>query len=201
MHLNKGPRAMLLSTNTVDTDRQVLKSRLRCLKSHMMLSANKLHRLRVPLKAIQANKLRPSHNNSLELSHPHQTSSPHITPPTLNNAMRTTAITSNSMGCSKVRRASKMAPPSNDHSVDTMVLKLKELLNSHRPQPNKLRLVMQLPVVKEAAITLPTQPPRLSSKELAKAPNLNSPATHNNLKLATTPMAIPTTRAHITLHI
>jgi hypothetical protein len=103
------------------------------------------------------------------------------------------------MDYSKVRRASKMAPRRNDHSVDTMVLKLRDLPNSHRAQLSKLHLVMSQLVVKEADTTLPIQLLRLNSKELAKALNLNSPAIHNNLKLAITLMAIRTTRAHTML--
>jgi hypothetical protein len=100
------------------------------------------------------------------------------------------------MDCSKERRVSKMAQLSNDHSVDTMVLKLMVPLNSHKAQLNKLHLAMRLPVVKEAATTLPTQ--LLSSKARTKAHSLsNSLVIHNNLKQATTPMAIPTIRAHI----
>lgn len=181
-------------------DRPVPKSHLHCLKNHMMLSVNRLHPLRVHLKVTQTNKLSPSHSNSLERS-PHQTNSLRTTLRTPNAMPRTTATTNNSMACSKERRVSKTAQLSNDHSVDTMVLKLRELLNSPRAQLNKLHLATQLPVVREAATTLPTQLPRLSSKELAKAHNLNSSlVTHNNLKPATTPMAIPTIRAHTILH-
>jgi hypothetical protein len=80
-----------------------------------------------------------------------------------------------------------------------MVLKLRDLPNSHRAQLSKLHLVMSQLVVKEADTTLPIQLLRLNSKELAKALNLNSPAIHNNLKLAITLMAIRTTRAHTML--
>lgn len=193
---------MLRSTNTDDTDKQVPKTPLRCLKSHMMLSANRLHRLRVLSKATQANNLKPS-RNSLELSHPHQSNSPLTTQRMHNNAMPTTATTSNNMDCSKVPRASKMLPLPNDHSVDTVVLKLRELLNSHRVPLNKLHLVMQPLEVKEVDTTLPTRLLKLSSMELAKAPkapNLNSPAPRNNLKLETILMAIHTTPARTMLH-
>jgi hypothetical protein len=182
-------------------DRLVAKSHLHCLKSHTMLSVNRLHPLRVHLKVTQVNKLSLSRNNSLERSPPHQTNSLRTTLRTPNAMPRITATINNSMACSKERRVSKTAQLSNDHSVDTMVLKLREFLNSPRAQLNKLHLATQLPVVKEAATTLPTQLPRLSSKELAKAHNLNSSlVTPNNLKLATTPMAIPTIRAHTMLH-
>ena len=189
---------MPLSTNMVDTDSPVPKNLLHCPKSHMMLSANRPHCRRVPLKATQTNKLRLSHNN-LGLSLLHQINFLHTTPRTRNSAMRTTATTSNSMDCNKVRRFSRMVPLSNDHSADTMVLKLKEPLNSHRVQLNKLRLVMQLPLAKEVATTLLIQLLRLNSRELAKVHNLNSLATHNNLKPPTTHTATLTTRAHTML--
>ena len=181
-------------------DRPVPKNHLHCLKSHTMLSVNRLHPLRAHLKVTQANKLSPSRNNSLEHSPPHQTNSLRTTLRIPNVMPRITATTNN-MACSKGPRVSKTAQLSNDHSVDTMALKLRELLNSPRAQLNKLHLATQPPVVKEAATTLPTQLSRLSSKELAKAHNLNSSlVTRNNLKQATTPMAIPTIRAHTILH-
>jgi hypothetical protein len=183
-------------------DRLVPKSHLHCLQSHTMLSVNRLRPPRVLSKVTLANKLSRSLNNSLEHSPLHRTSSLRTTQRIPNAMPRTTATTSNSMACSKERKDSKTAQLSNDHSVDTMVLKLRELLNFPRAQLNKPHLAMQLPAVKEAVTTLPTQLPRLSSKELAKAHNLNSNlATHNNLKPATTPMAIPTIRAHTMLHI
>jgi hypothetical protein len=190
---------MPLSTNTVDTDSQVPKSLLHCPKSHMMLSANRPHQLRVPLKATQANKVRLSHNNSLELSHLHQTNFLHTTLRTHNSAMRTTATTSNSMDCNNLRKASRMVRLSNDHSVDTTVLKLKEPLNFHRAQLNKLHLVMQLPLAKEVATTLLTQLLKHNSRELVKAHNLNSLVTHSNLKPVTIHTVTLTTLAHIML--
>ena len=190
---------MLRSTNMDGTDKQAPKNPLRCLKSHMMLLANRPRRLKVHLKATPASNLKPSHN-SLELFHRHQNNILPTIPPIHNNAMPTTTTTSSNMDCSKVHRASKMLPLPHDRSVDTMVLKLKEALNSHRVQLNKLHLVIQLLVVKEADTILPTPRLRLSSRELAKAPNLNSPVTRNNLKLEITLMVIHTTPAHTMLH-
>lgn len=188
---------MLLSTNMVDMDRLVPKTHLHCLKNHMMLSVSRLLLPRAHLKVTQANKVSLSH---LEVSLLHQTSFPRTTL-LIHNAMQpTTATISNSMDCSKDRKVSRMAQLRSDHSLDIMVLKLKVLLNFHRAQLSKPHLDTQLPVVKEAATTLPTQLPRASNKELAKARNLNSSlVTHNNLKQEITPMVIPTIRAHIML--
>ena len=190
------------TTSTGDMDK-VPKSPLHCLKSHMMLLASKRHRLKAPSKAILVNKLQLSHNNSPELSHPHQSSSPLTIRRIRNNAMRITATTSNSTVCSKVRRASRMVPVPNDHSVVTTVLKLRELLRSHRAQLNRPHLVMQRQVVKEVDTTHLTRLPRPSSKEPAKIkePNLSNQAIPNSLKLAITLMAIPTTPAHTMLRI
>lgn len=193
VHPNNHPKEMPLSTNMVDTDSLVPKNHLHCLKSHMMHSANRLLPRKVHLRATQANKPRRSHSNSPDHSHPHQMTSPHTTQRTHNNAMLTTAIISNSMDCSKVLRASRMAPL-NDHTVDTVDLRLKELLK----QLNKLHHVMP-PLAKEAAITLQIQLPRLSSKELAKA--RLSQVSHNSLRPATTThTATLTTPARIMLH-
>jgi hypothetical protein len=164
----------------------------------MMLLANKLHQLKVHLKATQANKPRRS-NNILGPSHPHKINFLPITRQIPNNAMRTTATTSNNMDC-RARKASKMVPALSDHLVDTMALKLRGLLNTHRAQVNKRRLVTQQLVVKEVDTTRPTQLLRRSNKEVTKAHNLNNPATRNTLRVATTLMAIPTTRAHTMLH-
>jgi len=185
------------STNTVDMDNQVLKSHLHCLKSHMMPSVNKSPLPRAHLKATLVNKLSLSLNSSLQLLHPINSQPTTLLIPSVMPPTTATTNSSSNTTCSK-DKVSKMAQLHNAPSVGTMVLKLREPLNIPRAQLSKLPLVTQLLVVKEAATTLLIQ--LLSSKEAAKARN-PSPVTLNNPKQATTPLDIPTIRAHITLHI
>jgi hypothetical protein len=169
------------SANMADMRKVVLKNHRHCPKSHTMPSANRLHRLRVPLKATPTSQRPLKHPLNLELSHPRHLS---ILLTTLLTSSETPIkITRTTMDYrGKVLKASKMVQARNSvHSVGTTVLNQRDHLNSRKALLSKPPLVMLLlERVRPAVTLLPTHPLNLNNLELAKPvlnPNL---ATHNN---------------------
>jgi len=182
----------------------VLKSHRHCRKNHTMPSANKLHQLKARSKVIPTNLASPKHPHSLdrlELSLRRRTSSLHTILPTRSSGTHTKTTTINNTDCrGKALKVSKMVqPPSNDRSVDIMVLRLRDHLNSRRALLNKLRHVTPLlEKVRIVATPLLTRLLNLSNQGPAKVV-LNPSPVHNNP--AITLMGILTSPAHTTLHI
>lgn len=199
LQLNKDPKETLSTVNTVVMDRLACKS-LRCLQSHMMLSANKLRPPKVLSKATHPSHLSLSLSHNLGLSPPLLTSSLRTTLPIPNSsAMRTIATISNSTANSKDPKA-KMDPPlSNAATQDTMVHKPRTPRNSPRALHKPLSLAMQLPErVKTVATPLQTRLRKANNQLPPKALNLNQ-AISNNHKLVTTHTVILTTKARTML--
>jgi hypothetical protein len=197
--LSKAPNQLANSVNTADMLSPALKSRPRCPKSRMMLSANKHHPLKVRLKDIQINKHNLNHSHNQVLSLLLLMSFLRTTLRIRNSAMRIIAIIINNMDCSKVHRVKKDRLLSKDRTVATTDLKLRTLLNFPKALRNRANLDIPPQVkVKPAVIPLQTQLYRLNNKEHLKMPNPNQ-VTNNNHKLATIHTATHTTPAHTML--
>ena len=172
------------------------KNHLRCLKSPMMPSVNKVSQPIAHLKVTPTLNT-PNPNPSLhpELLPLLLATSPLTMAVLVSNNARHIMLITNSNMAAKV----KMALPRNNEPSAGMVPSLKDLL-SLNPLLNKLLLAMLLQVkVRTVDIILLILPPKTNSK-LVKAANHNSPLTHNNPRPAATHMVTHTTRAHTMLH-
>jgi hypothetical protein len=199
--LSKFLKELSNSANMAATHNLVVKNSLPCLRSRTMHSANRLHQHKARSRAIKINNPRPSHKHNLGHSPPHLTTSPpRITLRIPNSAMLTTAITISNTDCSKALKVNKMdLPRSNGHSLGIMAHNQTALLNSPRVRHSKLNLDMQLlEKVKPAATQLQTPLLKPNNQEPDKVGSLNL-AIPSNHKLATTPTATPTIRAHTML--
>lgn len=198
----KDRKEMRNSVNMADTRKLVHKISPLCPKSPTMPSVNRHPPLRAHLRVIQTSNLSLRHNHNLGLSPPLPINSPLTTLPTPSSATPIKTTMANNMDCSKALRVNKMVQLlSNDHTVVTMVHKLRTPLNSpkvllSRLSPDSRRLERAKP----AATPLPTQPPKPSNREPLKVVHPNQ-VNNSSHRLETTPMVTHTTLARTMLPI
>ena len=202
---SKDRKEMHSSANMVDiprlVHRLVHKTSLRCLKSRMTHSVNRLLLLKAHSRATRTSNLSLRVNPNLAPSLLHPINSPLITLLIRNSVMLTITITSSNMDCNKaLRHNKKVLHHSNDPTAATMDLKQRAIPNFRKVLPNLPSHVTQLQErLKPVATRPPTQLLSPSNQELLKEVHHNKPATNNNHRLETIHMATPTTPARTIL--